>query len=182
MPAPVAVVGLVAGLIGVVFHEKIEKSVGKAAAKGVLDRLGIPLDLDGPVTHETITAAICEGPLGGEIQLTNIFDKAATKADMKRIAIEKASQAFGYDGEGGVDAVREKLVSEILTQIKDEIEAGGGEFVAAAQDLAETARIVLKPKPKDDWNAPRDFSKEGIANREYQAKYRAGHKKYWVER
>lgn len=186
MPAPLAIIGAVAAVITVVGGEKvqraIENKVGRAVAQGVLDQYGIPLDLDGEVNQFTLTQAINAGPLGGEFEFTNLFDKEAVKADVKRIAIERASEAFGYDGEGGVDAVRQKLVSDILNQISDEIEAGGGEFLAAAKDLESTAKIVMKPKPKDDWNAPRNFSKEGIANREYQAKYRASHKKHWVPR
>lgn len=186
MPAPLAVIGVVAGIIGIIGGEKIpreiERRIGRAAAQGVLNKFEIPLDLDGEVNQFTLTEAINAGPLGGEFAFTNLFDKEAVKADVKRIAVERASSAFGYDSEGGVDAVREKLVSDILNQISDQIEAGGGEFLAAAKDLEATAKIVMKPKPKDDWNAPRNFSKEGIANREYQAKYRASHKKHWVEK
>lgn len=182
MPAPVAIVGAIAAFIGVVFKEQIEEQIGKVAAQGVLDKMNIPLDLSGPVNHETITAAICAGPLGGEVTFTNFFDREAVKSDLKRIALERAGAAFGYEGGLGIDSVRERIVSEILEEIRGEIESGAGVYLAAAKDMQSAQQVLLLPKDRTGWNDPVDFTPEGIANREYQAKYRANHTKEWTPR
>jgi hypothetical protein len=182
MPAPLALVGAIAGVIGFFFKESIEAEVGRIAAQSALDEMGIPLDLSGPVTHETITAAICEGPLRGEVTFSNFFDKDAVKADLRRIAVERAGQAFGYEGGMGVDAVRERIVGEILDEITEQIEAGAGVYLDAARGLSKLDAVVILPKDASDWNKPVDFSPAGIKNREYQAAYRANHTKKWVPR
>lgn len=157
------------------------RQAGKAAAAHVLDKMGIPIDLDGPVNKETITAAICEKLFGGTLQFANLFDKDAVKADVKRIVSERAAAQFGFDGAMSVDAVKALLTSQVLQQVGAEMAAGTGEFIDAASDLQASVAICLR-KHYEDYNTPQDFTKEGISNRERQATYRAAHKKSWVSR
>ncbi len=153
--------------------------VGKVAAQAALDALGIPLDLDGEVSEATITNAINVGVLGGQIELTNVFDRDALKADMKRIALEQAAVSFGHDKGAGIEAIRDGLVSELVAEIKVEIEAGAGDYVSASIDSALALRALARDKV-EDWNTPKDLSEKGEKNRERQTRYRASHERVWV--
>lgn len=157
------------------------REAGKVAASYVLDKMGIPIDLDGTVNKETISAAICQKLFAGELQFSNLFDKDAVKADVKRIVSERAAAQFGFDGAMSVEAVRRLLTSKVLQQVGQEMAAGVGEFVDAAKDLQASVAICLR-KHYEDYNTPIDFTKEGISNRERQATYRAAHNKKWVTR
>ena len=181
MALPAFVVG-VASILALVFNRKLEEraaqEIGKLAAQSALDKLGIPLDLDGEVNHETITQAINAGVLKGEVTFTNLFDKDAVKADVRRIALERAGAAFGYEGGLSVDAVSLRLVAEIIQEVRADIAAGAGPYIDAAQDLQG---VLSKLKPRhDDWATPKNFTQKGINNRARQAAYRAAHSRKWL--
>lgn len=177
-----AVVGGIAAVLTFVFRKELEEraatEIGKIAAKNALEKLGIPLDLDGEVNHQTITQAINVGILGGQLQFTDLFDRDAVKADIRRMAVEKAGQAFGYDGGLGVAEIKARLVSEILAEVRADMAAGAGPYIDAAHDLQGVLKM-LKPRV-DDWNAPKNFTQKGVNNRERQAAYRAAHKRKWL--
>lgn len=157
------------------------RKAGKAAAEHVLEKMGIPIDLSGPVNKETISAAISDKLFGSEMQFSNLFDKEAVKADVKRIVSERAAAQFGFDGAMSVDAVKQLLTNRVLQQVGEEMAAGSGEFIDAAKDLS-SAVAMCERKHYTDYNTPIDFSPEGIKNRERQATYRGNHNKSWVAR
>lgn len=164
------------------FSPEINRAIGKAAAQYVIrDKLGIDIDLDGTVTKETISQAVCRDILGGELQFSNLFDRSAVKADVKRIAVEQATKSLGFEGGASIDSIREQLQSKLLDEIRAEIEAENGAFIEAAKGLAKTQALIDKPVNLD-YNKPVDFSKKGIANRERQAAYRASHTRHWEPR
>lgn len=194
MPFPlvVAVTAIATGVVNAVVFVKdvaipladatVGPAIGRAAAEYVLkERIGISLDLDGEISKKTITEAICRDILGGELQFSNLFDRAAVKADVKRIAIEQASQSLGFAGGGSIESIRDQLTNQLLDEIRAEIEAENGAFIEAAKGLASTQALLEKPK-KEDWNKPVDFSEKGISNRARQAKYRAAHTRHWEVR
>ena len=94
------------------------------------------------------------------------------------VAVEKAGQAFGYEGGLGVVAIKARLVSEILAEVRADIAAGAGPYIDAAHDLQGVLKM-LRPR-HDDWNTPKNFTQKGIDNRARQAKYRARHKRKWL--
>ena len=127
------------------------QQIGKVAAQQALEGLGIPLDLDGDVSQETITQAINEGILGGEMQFRNLFDREMVEADLKRIAIEQAGQAFGFEGGLSIEGIREKLVSQIISEVQENIASAGGEYIdaisiAAGKSKAE-GQTLAAPDP-----------------------------------
>lgn len=171
------------GALGVLFFQEIasgaKSELMKLAAEEVLERMGIQLDLNGPISKESITQAICDGPLQGRLQFTNLFDRDAVKADIKRIAIERAGQAFGFEGGLSIEEVKTQLVSVVLDDVRQQVEAGGGVYLNVAKELGSALQIVAKKK----YVPPElDMSEKAIRNRQYQAKWRANNKKYWVER
>ena len=180
--AAVSAIGAGVAAVGVPIVKDIAlRAAGKAAASHVLDKMGIPIDLDGPVNKETISAAICEKLFSGSLQFKNLFDKDAVKADVKRIVSERAAAQFGFDGAMSVDAVKQLLTSRVLQQVGEEMAAGAGEFIDVARDLQSSVAICLR-KNYADYNTPKDFTPEGVSNRERQATYRGNHNKTWVAR
>lgn len=180
--AAVAAIGAGVASIAVPIVKDIAlRRAGKAAAEHVLEKMGIPIDLSGPVNKEAISAAISEKLFGSEMTFSNLFDKEAVRADIKRIVSERAASQFGFDGAMSVDAVKQHLTSKVLQQVGEEMAAGSGEFIDAAKDLS-TAVAMCERKHYTDYNTPTDFTPEGINNRERQATYRANHNKRWVQK
>ena len=154
-------------------------AIEKAAAQAVLDALGVPLDLDGEVNQQTITQAINAAVLPAGCELTNIFDKQAVQADIKRIALAEAAAAFGFDGPLSADTLRAQITAQISAEVRDQIAQGAGEFIDAAKPLAAVQRLIDRPPPKD-WQSPRKFTENAEKNRERQARYRASHTRKWI--
>lgn len=169
-------VELLAGQVSSDVHE----SIGLAATYAALRALGLVVPVGGPINQDTIAEAVQQGLLG-DLGFKNLFDKEQIQADVKRIALEKAGQIYGYEGGKGVEGLREKIISEVIRQVKEEIEAGAGDYVAAATDSAMALKALAKPKD-ENWNTPSDLSEKGRKNRERQAKYRASNKRKWVAR
>ena len=184
MPLP-AVILAAGSVIGFFVLEEIRQDamqqIGKVAAQQALEGLGIPLDLDGEVSQETITQAINEGILGGEMQFRNLFDRGVVEADLKRIAIERAGQAFGFEGGLSIEGIREKLVSQIISEVQENIASAGGEYIDAAQSLASIEDDMTRGKPRvDDWNKIKNFSDKAEKNRARQETYRNQHSRRWI--
>jgi hypothetical protein len=161
-------------------REDIEDQIGATAARIALAAMGIFLPEDENINQETITKAINQA-IGGDIEFTNLFDKDAVRADVRRMAIKYAETAYGYDGGKGISGLKEKIIADAVAQVRSEIEAGAGEYIDAASDLV-AAQEILDYVQREGWNEPKDFSAGGISNRERQAKYRANHKRVWVAR
>lgn len=166
--------------LGKTAAREVGEKAGKAAAQYALQQMGIEIDLDGEVNQQTLTQAVNASPVMGGVEFTNLFDKEAVKADVKRIALDRAAQAFGYDGGAGVEGIRDKIVSDLIEELKAE-KVAGGPLLLAARDLVATKQAI-ESKPDLNYNRIRDFSAKGVSNRERQAKYRAGRTKIWVER
>lgn len=186
IPAAVWYVGTAAFTAVGYFKDEIKnelgKQIGKAAAQSALNARGIPLDLDGPVNHQTITAAINAGVLGDSgLSFTNFFDKDAVKSDLARMAIEKAGEAYGFVGGLGLESILEKILESVLEEVLKQIVDGVGDYIDAAKDLPAAKKAIDRPK-YENWNTPVDLSAAGVSNRSRQAKYRANHAKQWVEK
>lgn len=183
LPAIGAVLGAVGAIVGFFvvpeLKERATREIGKVCAQAVLEKMGIPLDLDGEVNHQTITAAINEGVLGGQIEFTDLFDRDAVEADIKRIAIEQAGASFGFEGGLSIDAIKERLIGEVMAEVQENIAQGGGEYAEAALDLAGVLRNINRPRV-DDWAEIKNFSKEGEQNRARQETYRNSHSRRWI--
>jgi hypothetical protein len=160
--------------------QEAEAKIGAYAANVALNLMGLDIPLDADVNQLTLTQAINAGVLGGEVTFTNLFDKDAVRADVRRIALDRAAASFGYDGAAGVEGLRRKIISDVLRDVRAEIEAGAGDYIDAAPDSAK-ALDVLNSEKKEDWNTPTDFSEKGEKNRARQATYQASHTRVWVD-
>jgi hypothetical protein len=156
-----------------------EDAIGAFAARQAIKLLGIDIDLDGEVSEQSITRAINTSILGGQFEFRNLFDREAVKADVRRIAIMKAAEVYGFDGSTGIQGLKEKILADVHSQVRDEIEAGQGDYMAAAPDSAIALSVLEKPK-NESYNTPRDFSAKGVSNRARQAKFRANNSRVWV--
>lgn len=185
MALPIILAGAVAALSALIVLDnlatggRVSDEIGKRAAQAVLDARGIPLDLDGPVSQETITAAINAAVMPDGIEFKNLFDEASIKADVKRIALEYASEAYGFEGGLSVVAIKQALIREVVSEAMAEIGGGAGEYIDAALGLVEIERLLSRPEPKS-WKKPRVFTRKAQKNRERQAKYREAHTRIWL--
>lgn len=159
----------------------VQAAIGKRAAQAVLDARGIPLNLDGEVTRETITQAINAAVMPEGVTFENLFDSEAVKRDVRRIAIEKAGQAFGFDGVATAQGLKDKVFALVVAEVQSDIAAGGGDYLDAARSLVKEQRLIDLPPPKD-WQAPRKFTQKAVKNRERQARFRASSKRVWIEK
>lgn len=174
--AKAAVVG---GTVYSIFSHEINAAIAKEATEYVLkERLGITMDLDGEVNKKTLTAAINRDILGGELEFTDLFDRAAVKADLKRIALDQAATSLGFSAGGGVEGIKQALVTQIIADIQAELAADAGPMIEAAQPIAKFAEVLARPKDETASTAV-DMSEAGVSNRARQAKYRANHRRVW---
>ena len=185
MPLPAILAGASAALAAAIAADdlftggRVQDAIGKRAAQAVLDARGIPLDLDGEVNQETITAAINSAVMPDGITFENIFDKDAVRRDVKRIALANAAEAFGFEGGLSAAQIKQQIVSQISAEVEQDIADGGGEYLDAAKGLVSLQRLLSRPEPFD-WQAPRVFTKKAEKNRERQATYRGSHKRVWI--
>lgn len=157
-----------------------------AAISGAFERLGLEIDpSDGGLSAQAITRAINEGPLAGsDVQLTNVFDKSALKTDLMRVAMAQAAQAYGLEVSGlSVESIKQELRRQVSREVMEQVRASGGDLAPEAKDLAALVQQIeaYKRAKAAGEDVPLDMSPKGISNRERQARYRATHKRVWVE-
>jgi hypothetical protein len=164
-----------------VISKENEDAIGSFAMYAVLSSMGLSYTPGDDVNRATLSAKISADIVGGDVQFSDLFDKEQVAADVRRMAVAKASEMYGYDAGMGLAGLRDKVVSDVLASVREQVAAGEGEYLDAATD-SETALRVIESPAKEGWNEPTDFSDKGEKNRERQARYRANHKKVWVER
>lgn len=155
----------------------VEKEIGAVAAQQALNAMGINLNISDGTTKKDISEAI-DRDLLGSIGFTNIFDADAVRADARRVALNSASDAFGYERGLSVDGLKRAIVSELAAEIRGQINAKSGEYFEAAPDSGLATSIINREKK--DSREIKNFSRSGEKNRERQARYRASHKRVWI--
>lgn len=161
--------------------DDVKSALGKFALFQALRAMGLELPIGGELTQVTITEAINRDLLGGQLDFKNLFDRNQVRSDMKRLAVEKAGQLYGYDGGAGVAGLRDKVIATVLADIREQAARGSGDYVAAAKYLESTGRLIQSVGQAQS-NAPSDLSTKGEKNRARQARYRASHKRTWKAR
>ena len=185
MPLPailggvVSVLGAAIALDEFVTRGRVAETIAKKAAQSVLDARGIPLDLDGEVNQFTITAAINQAVMPEGVAFDNLFDREAVKRDAKRIGLDYAAAAFGYEKGANPAALRASIIADIKAEVLADIRAGAGEYLDAAKGLVSVQRLIDGPEPFN-WQAPRKFTQKAIKNRERQERFRAANDRVWV--
>jgi len=172
-----------AGTVSMTLVRRKFNEIGPAAIQASLDRMGLQIDATHPINDETLTAAINGSFLQGTgLELESIFDREKMRNGFKKLAVKKAAQQLGFadvNTEAGLHAsVREWLTGEVMAQMA----VDAGDVFDAAKESIRIQKAIKDAKKEVGWNTPTDFSKEGIANRARQAKYRRHHKKTWVEK
>ena len=211
MPIPLVLAGAVAGAsalggaaagavtstAGRVFLKRQlsrhSEEIEKWALSAVMEQLGLPDLVDGPINRETFTKAINQNFLSGYgFELSNVFDPVAVRQDALKFGLVKVADQAGFQLEdvsvkGLSDAIREWVISIIEDEIAmDE----AGELLQDARDILEIVQLYRRYKKaqKDGEAAEADGKKplintpEAKSNRERQARYRANHKKVWVSK
>lgn len=204
MASAVTAIAATLGLIGMAANTEVGRNIiGKAvesyrgdlekwALEKAFEKMGLRLNAETGFSQEAITQAINAGPLAGTgVELQNIFDRDAVRADMHRLALAKAVESTGLNITGlTVDAMKTALREYVSDKVIEQVGAGGGSIVDAALPLAELVRQIqaansasdVPPGENPGRQKPTDFSPAGISNRERQATYRAAHKRHWEER
>lgn len=211
MPLPLILLGAVSGVtaLGGAAAGAVTSTAGKAflkrqlsrhseeiekwALSAVMEQLGLPDLVDGPINRQTFTDAINNNFLSGnEFQLSNVFDPVAVRKDALKYGLVKVADQAGLtlddvSVKGLGDAIREWVISLIEDELAmDE----AGELLQDARDILEIVQLYRRYKKaqKDGEDAGGDGKKplintpEAISNRERQARYRAKNRKVWVPR
>lgn len=164
------------------------KGLENAAIKDVFAKMGLDIDPEnGGLNAGAITDAINAGPLGGSgIELSNVFDKDALKRDLVKVALKQASDAFGLEINGlSLDDIKLEIKTQVSREVMEQVRAGAGELAESAKDLVDLVRQIdayKKAKEKGEAGPNLLMTKEAINNRERQARYRAAHKRVWMDR
>lgn len=167
------------------------KDIEQWAMQNALEAMGLPIDLETQdFTPQTFTAAINQGLLAGTgVEFTNIFDKYRVKEDLRRIALQRAALAFGVEVKTPtVEGIGEAIRGWLVEQMGSQLEAGSGDLIEAAADLAKVLAVIRayqkrkqeQPVTTPGGGKPLLMTPQAISNRERQARYRASHKKIWV--
>ena len=165
-------------------HEKIEAW----ALKNAFDAIGLPDLTDEKLSRENFTKAINKKFLpSGALELSNIFDRAAVERDVSKYAFKKAAADLGISLEAEtVDGMRDALGEWVRGQVREQVDAGGGELINGAKDVAQLVDQIQDlgygPDGEPVPGAGLLMTKEAISNRERQARYRASHTKKWESR
>jgi hypothetical protein len=123
------------------------------------------------------------------IELTNIFDRDAIKADINKLALARVNFLLGADPENPIiesfnkDSMRSNLRGFFGKQAVMAIESGSSGFIGAADvsrivDAAMTYERHYE-KYKADPAKPVINTPDAASNRSRQAKYRANHTRHW---
>jgi hypothetical protein len=171
---------------------EIKEPMEKWALEQAFKKLGLTIDASQGFSKESITAAINAGPLAGSgVELTNVFDRDAVRADLQRVALARAVQETGLNITTlDVESVKRALREYVKNRVDQQLAAGGGDLIDAAKPLAMLARDIqaanaptnTPPGGNPGREQPVDFSPRGIKNRERQARYRANHTRHWEAR
>lgn len=189
VPAIGAFAGTVAPSVVQAVLEHFRTPLEKWGLEFAFKNMGFTIDSSNGFSREAITQAINAGPLAGTgVVLTNLFDRDAVRADLKRIALERAVQETGLTVKTlDVEGVKRALKEYIQSRVDQQLAAGGGDLIDAAKPLALLARDIqaanaptnTPPGGNPGREQPVDFSEKGVKNRERQARYRANHTRHW---
>ncbi|MQQ99245.1 hypothetical protein [Glaciimonas soli] len=172
----------------------LKKDSKKIIAYAISSLVGIDLEVndDGEfvITEKSITQAINK-ELG--TSFNNVFDRDALKNDLEKIGIGQLNHALGappdkpiITGLNDQDVLRQRMHGYVAEQVKIAMEGGASTLIdASARQRIITAAMAfeanydkLKPQEKQ----PLIMTTAAIKNRERQARYRAKHKRMWVEK
>ena len=206
---------LVGGLVKMELEHQLQRhrpEIEAWALRLAFEALGLPnLADEKTITRESFSAALSAkinglinpentedtGGIGRQaedvIRLTNIFDKAATRRDLERVALAAAAREFGIKANAlTVDGLKDALRDYVAEQVAQQLEVGQGDLIDGANELAALLKVIkavrkeyasahaqglaAPPNPK----RPLLMTPEAISNRRRQATYRSTHKRAWV--
>ena len=159
------------------------------ALQNAFEAIGLPELADGAPGRDDFTAAINAKFLAGtDFKLSNAFSRDAVKDDALAYGMRRAAQELGLTLEANtVNGARDALRGWVRDQVAAQIEAGAGDMIQNAPDAPRVLAMIQSYRKlgPDGQPAPEpglDMTPEGISNRLRQAKFRARHKKFWVNR
>lgn len=145
--------------------------------------MGLELSEDGNLTDESLTGVANKLLAGTGVKIDSLLDRDRLKSGLEKQAIEALAQSIGMPvAGGGISGVRVALQQWAVNEVTAQLVAGGGAVFDAAKPDSKIGALIVKAEKKVGWNVPTDMSDKGVDNRRRQAKYRARHKKQWVEK
>jgi len=157
--------------------------IGPEAIQAALEKMGLTVDGENPLTDEGMTALINSSFLDGSgIELESVFDREKMRNGFKKLALKRAAEKLGFADVNTEAGLRVALQGWLSSEVIAQMEGEAGDIFDAAKASIQTAKVVEGAVKVEDWNTARDMSEAGIANRARQAKYRHSHKKTWVLR
>lgn len=166
-----------------VLGPRIEKKINEIGPE-ILDAafadLGLDLSSEDGLNDETITAAINKAFLSNsDLKLTSVFDRQKMRKGFLDYGLAKLSDELGLSNDGTQSGIAKALEGWITEETIIQMGQQAGEIYAAAKERRELMKKIQEVGKVEAWNKPRDLTEKGIANRAYQAKYRARHSKHW---
>lgn len=180
--------GLAAGAASEIVSRRSRAYFEEYGAKflqAAAEDMGLEVSEGGAITDESITRVINQKLLANTgIQIESLLDRDRLIAGLERLAIEKLAAEFGIQtgGAKSIYAVRDQLQVWAVGQVSEQLRQQAGDVFAAATGAPVVQKIIDEAVKNEAWNTPTDFSAKGVDNRARQAKYRARHKKTWVQK
>jgi hypothetical protein len=163
--------------------DKVKAKFEGFAINAALESIGIEGGIEGGINEASVTKAINNSVLAGSgVELTNLFDADAIKADLLKFALKKAAEAMGDDlrlTSFDADSVRKVLRGYVRGRIVSELKQQGGVLIEGAPDNAAVLALIASYEKSILKNSELDGSDKAAKNRERQARYRASHKRQW---
>lgn len=175
-----------ASAIYAVLGPRIEKKINEIGPE-ILDSaflsMGLDLNSADGLNDATITDAINRAFLSNsDLKLASVFDKKKMVKGFQSFGISKLSGELGLVNDGTEASVVASLKDWITEETVIQMGKQSGEIWDAVKERQELKKQLVLVGPVQPWNAPRDLSKAGVANRAYQAKYRKRHSKHWEKK
>jgi hypothetical protein len=147
-----------------------------------LNAAGLEIEPGTALTPEVIAEAMrakIEAEYG--IDVGNILDADSVKRSLRTEALRLVAERLGVEPTQA--GIAREMRSQVSTMLRDAV-ANGDADVLQAVGLGES-RIeeALRAASADEWPTPiSNFSEKAEKSRERQARYRASHKRVWVEK
>lgn len=163
------------------------------ALSNVFETMGLPNLMEGGLNKQSFTQAVNASFLSGsDFQFTNLFDSQAIRGDAMKFGLMQAAAQAGLQLENvSIKGMSDALKKWVMDLIEQEISADEmGELLQDAADVYEIVQLYRKYKAAEkegeaaesEGRKPLINTPEAQANRERQARYRASHRRVWVEK
>lgn len=178
---------LVAELLGVAtdtirFTRDAKNEVMNLLAVEVMNVAGLEIEAGSSLSAQSISDAIRAKILNlYGFDSGDLLDPESVKATMRREALRQVGESLGV---GGTQSeIVSSLRGAVRSQVRAAVDSGDGDFLAAVAVGQSRIDDLARALNKNEWPTPiTNETARGQKNRDKQARYRATHKRVWVQK